>query len=456
LAVVAAPKAIGIVRVSQVRGREGDSFASPNEQRGRIEAECGRQGLRLEKVIEELDVSGGTPLTRREGLRGAVEAVEAGEASAIVVAYFDRLVRSLRVQAEIVERVEAVGGQVLAVDVGAITNGSASQWLSSTLLGAVAEHQRRVTAERVGEAQKRAIARGVAPWKNTTPGYRRNADQVFEPDPDTAPAVVEAFRMRAAGKSVAECRRYLVAHGVDRCQAAVGRLFQDRAVLGELHFGELHNLEAHEPIVTPELFAAAGRASTPRGRVGKSDRLLARLGVLRCVTCDSRLVAGSSNHGSTPGYRCRNPDCPRKVTISANLVEPIVIDAACERAADVEGRASAEAEAQGALTALEKAQDELDAGIRTLAGFEDEAAARERLAELRQVRDDAQEKVDRLSGSGEGITINARDDWHRLSPEGRRDVIKATIRRIAISPDGGRRGDNRGRRERVAIEFVGE
>jgi DNA invertase Pin-like site-specific DNA recombinase len=70
-------------------------------------------------------VSGGTPLDKRDGLRRAVEAVEALEADVIVAAYFDRLVRSLRVQDDLVSRVEAAGGQVLAVDVGRVTNGSA-------------------------------------------------------------------------------------------------------------------------------------------------------------------------------------------------------------------------------------------------------------------------------------------------------------------------------------------
>ena len=36
----------------------------------------------------------------------------------IVAAYLDRIVRSLSVQAEVVTRVEAAGGRVLAVDVG--------------------------------------------------------------------------------------------------------------------------------------------------------------------------------------------------------------------------------------------------------------------------------------------------------------------------------------------------
>lgn len=135
------------------------------------------------RLIDELDVSGGTPLEKRAGLRAAVEAIEAGRAEVLVAASFDRLVRSLRVQDEVVSRVERAGGQVLALDTGAITNGTAGQWLSGTLLSAVAEDQRRMSMERSRSAQPRAIARGVVPWPNIPLGYRRRADGVLKPDP---------------------------------------------------------------------------------------------------------------------------------------------------------------------------------------------------------------------------------------------------------------------------------
>ncbi|HJX48212.1 MAG TPA: recombinase family protein, partial [Gaiellaceae bacterium] len=120
---------------------------SPSEQAERIRAACVRDDLTLVETIEELDVSGGTALAKRPGLRRAVELVEAGEADVIVAAYFDRLVRSLSVQAELVSRVEAAGGAILAVDIGQVTDASAGQWLSGTMLGAVSEYARRVTSE---------------------------------------------------------------------------------------------------------------------------------------------------------------------------------------------------------------------------------------------------------------------------------------------------------------------
>jgi len=213
-------RAIGIVRVSQKKGREGESFVSPEDQRDRIRAACERDELRLVDVLDELDVSGGKPLDERPGLGPAVRAVEDGQADVIAAAYFDRLFRSLAVQAEVVERVERAGGRVLAVDVGNVTNGSAAQWLSGTMLGAMSEYARRTAAERGAEAQRRAVARGVVPWPNVPPGYLRGDDGVLVPDPTGAPIVADAFRTRAGGAAVKSVRAYLPPTGSSAASTA--------------------------------------------------------------------------------------------------------------------------------------------------------------------------------------------------------------------------------------------
>lgn len=444
--------------MSQVGGREGDSFASPGEQRDRIIAACKRDGLTLVKsfgedgIVAELDVSGGRPLAERPGLSLAVDAVETGRAHVIVAAYFDRLVRSLRVQDELVSRVERAGGQVLAVDVGRVTNGSAGQWLSGTMLGAVSEYQRRTAAERSAEAQARAVARGVAPWPNVPPGYERDEDGRLRPDPELAPVVRDAFRQRAAGAPLAEIRRYLAGHGIKRSYHGVQAMFGSRVVLGEIHFGDLVNLRAHPPIVERDVWHAAQSVRVPRGRRAKSERLLARLGVLRCASCGGRMVVGTQtqNGRSYPFYRCGHvrDDCSGRVTISAALVEEIVVDCVREALADMEGRASAERNVLDAEQALERAQADLDAAIRTLAGFEAEDAARERLAELRDVRDAARERVRGLGSTRSVISVSAAADWERLSLEARRALIKAVVERVTVAPGRGR--------ERIAVELVGQ
>jgi len=441
-------RAIGIVRVSQKKGRDGESFVSPEDQRDRIQGACERDGLRLVDVLNELDVSGGKPLDERPGLGPAVRAVESGEAEVIAAAYFDRLFRSLAVQAEVVERVERAGGRVLAVDVGNVTNGSAAQWLSGTMLGAVSEYARRTAAERSAEAQRRAVARGVIPWPNVPPGYRRGDDGVLVPDPTGAPIVAEAFRMRAGGAAVNSVRAYLRSHGIKRSFHGVTSLLGSRVVLGEVHFGELANLEAHEPIVPRDVWQAVQRVSVPRGRRAKSDRLLARLGVLRCGTCGARMVVGTSNRSNYWIYRCPpNGECARRTTISATMVEGVVVEAVRAALADVEGRASAESNTQEAERALDQAQADLDAAIRVLADFADESAAMERLSQLRVARDEARERVERLGGAGTTVTVNAAD-WDRLNLDEQRALVRATCERVTVAP--GRGAD------RITVELFGQ
>jgi DNA invertase Pin-like site-specific DNA recombinase len=447
--------AIGIVRVSGTKGRNGDGFVSPVEQRERIEEACERDGLKLLRAEEEMDVSGGTTLEKRTGLRSAVEAVEAGQAKVVVAAYFDRLVRSLTVQAELVQRVERAGGEVLALDVGRVTEETAGQWLSGTLLGAVAEYHRRSTAERTKGAVKRAVARGVPPWTmNGNPGYDRGEDGRLVPN-DDAPIVAKAFRMRADGATVGDVRRYLDDNGMGRTLSAVSKLLKSRTVLGEIHFGELVNLKAHPAIVDPDTWRRAQRA-VAKGKRPISKRLLARQGVLRCGSCGARMVVGVQTKRGRPYpyYRCpalksggTPGDCPARVTITAELAERVVTDAVRARLAGKEGRTSAEAHAREVEVELERKQQAYDAGIRTLAGHSGELAARETLDRLRDERDEAQVEVDRLGGTSATFTVNADTDWDLLALDGKRELIRRTVKSAVVFKSG--RGA-----ERVAVELL--
>jgi DNA invertase Pin-like site-specific DNA recombinase len=209
-------RAIGIIRVSDAGGRKGESFTSPKTQRQSIEQECEREGLTLLDCFEEIDVSGGKALEDRPRLLEAVRMVEAGEADVIVAAYFDRLVRSLKTQTELLERVEAAGGKVRAVDAGDISAGTSGEWLDSTMRGMMAEYQRRQVIERVRPAMERMIARGVSAGASVPAGYLRPRAEDGSPlpfviDAETAPVIRQVFEARAAGASYPQlCRMPVV------------------------------------------------------------------------------------------------------------------------------------------------------------------------------------------------------------------------------------------------------
>jgi site-specific DNA recombinase len=445
-------RALGIVRVSQTGGREGERFVSPGEQRQRIEEACARDGLNLLAVYEELDVSGGKSLANRPGLGAAVAAIESGEAEAVAAAYFDRLFRSLSTQPEVIDRVEQAGGQVFAVDIGRVTNDSAGQWLSATMVGAASEYFRRSAKERSAEGQARAVARGATPWARVPLGYHRRENGTLEPDPKTVPLVKCVFDMRASGESISHIRNVLKSHGVERSHRGVQVMLASRIYLGEIHFGKLVNLHAHEAIIDRELWGRVQRMVIPRGRHVSSDRLLARLGVLRCGSCGARLGAMKMpKQGDYPIYRCPSTsDCDHHVTISAVIAEDVVSSAVRAALADAEGRASAARNAREAANSLDQAQSSLDAALRSFAatGLADEPAAVERLAELRQVRDDAQARVDQV-GPEASRTVNAGADWDQLSSDGRRALIKAVVESATVAPSG--RGA-----ERIAVRLVGQ
>jgi DNA invertase Pin-like site-specific DNA recombinase len=449
-------RAIGIIRVSQTKGRgktkgREESFVSPGDQRRRIEAECERAGLQLIRCEkDELDVSGGAPLAGRKGLLRAVEAIEAGDADTVVAAYFDRLVRSLQVQGEVVQRVEAAGGSVLAVDVGEVSEGTAGQWLSGTMLGAVSEYQRRTAKERNGNAQRDAVERGVVPWPNIPPGYVRGENGVLVPHPVQAPIVAEAFRLRADGKTIKEVRAHLKANGIERAHHGVQAMLKSRIYLGEVHFGKLVNLDAHEPIVDADVWGGAQRTKL-RGPREKSNQLLARQGVLRCGTCGARMSVGTQrqNGRTYPFYKC-NPtsDCPNRMAIGAKIAEAVIVDRVRAALADIEGRASAGANVRDAELALEQAQQAFDGAIRAFDGF-DEPSARDRLLELRQARDDAQARLEQLGGGASvAVTVNAATDWDLLTLDERRALIRATVERATVAPGRGA--------ERLAVKLFSE
>lgn len=352
----------------------------------------------------------------------------------VLAAYLDRLTRDPGVRDDVIDRVEAADGQVFAVDMGRQTNGTAVEQLTGTLASAVHRYVRRVGAERSREAQVAAIARGVAPWPRIPPGYRRSDDGTLAPDPATRHVVAEAFDMRVGGSTLQAIREHLRANGIDRSYHGVSGLLASRVVLGELHFGDYEpNLAAWPAIVDQDVWQRAQRVRGKSGRKAKSERLLARLGVLRCGSCGARMVVGTANHSAYYIYRCPpNGDCPRRVTIAADAAEDVVVEAARAGLHGIVGRTAVIENVRQARLALERAQHDLDAAIRTLADFANETSAIERLRELQRARDAAQDRLDRIDVPDDAVWLLLDEDWDRLSTTDKRRAISATVERADV------------------------
>ena len=428
-------RAIGITRVSVEGARQEDRLYSYSTQADAIEANCRRDGIELLYVGKERAVSGGANLENRPELSRAVEAVERGEADTIISAYFDRFFRSLAVQAEVIARVERAGGELLALDHGRLTNGTAAERLQANVFGAISQFYREQGAEKSRAGQAAAVARGAIPWARVPLGYRRRGDGTLDVEPAEADLVREAFRMRMRGASTTRIRDMLREHDITRSPRGIIELLRQPLYVGELHFGTIVNPAACTPIIDRDTFRRVQQMKVPRGPQPKSDRLLARLKVLRCGSCHTPLgTMKLPRQGDYPIYRCASQNnCGRHVTISAEIAEVWVWEKVKERLAGFEERARAGERADHLRRDLDNAQDRLDQAVRSYAaaGIEGPASI-ETLTELRAERDRRQEALDRLPPTVD-LVVRVDDD---LPLAARRDVIQTVVRTVTVAPSG--------------------
>jgi DNA invertase Pin-like site-specific DNA recombinase len=463
--------AYGVVRVSEEGGRSGrkttrvihriphvrsagsrrqskvDTFRSPEEQRQRIISAAHYQELEILQTFEEIDVSGRRPLARRKGLSAAVEGIEAGRAKVLIVAYFDRLMRDIDVKREVVRRVEAAGGTVFAVDFGAVSHVTAMQRLTSDMLAIHAEYISRSTGERLGGIQAAAIQEGL-PIGTIPPGYRQDPETFrLVKHEEEAGVMHEAFEMRAAGTSWRAIQKYMAERGIVRSTNSVRKLLHSRTYLGELFHGKHSNPDSHEPIIDKATFDRVqrerGEAFKPvPGR--KSPLLLAGLRILKCGTCGKSLAAAAQVR---PGdkryatYRC-NPNlvCSRRVNIDAQIADAAVSNYVRSLLADESETRGSGQELVYARAEADTAQANYSRAQRNLALSSDEAETQRILAELKELRDQAGERVARLEQAaraiGDAVTLNAHAQWDDLTLDEQRALVRAVLVRVEVAPGG--------------------
>src|SRR5439155_22699124 len=95
----------------------------------------------------------------------------------------------------------------------------------------------------------------------------------------------------------------------------------------------------------------------------------------------------------------------------------------------VKGSAALADSIRKAERAYEQAEANLNAAVEAFTGLDDVAAARENLAGLREALDQARDHLAELqAASAPAVTVSA-DDWHLLTLEEQRGLIRAVIDR---------------------------
>lgn len=306
-------RAVAYVRVS----KERDDMISPELQMRAIRSFATQEGFEIVQQIEDLDLTGTTFDNRSVGR--VIDGIKAGEYEAVLLWKWSRWGRHLEHSLSYLREVEEAGGQVRSAteDIDARTAmGKFSRGMS--LLMADFESQQK--SEGWKEVQARRRDKGLPHGGSARFGYMKDG-KAFVPDPETAPALRDAFERYAAGEAMNQIVTDLAARGFRSTRGnpikanslfatmdsgfAAG-LMRSRSKPGRT--GQRSEFDtwtkgAHEPLIPEATWESylVRRAKTQALPTRLRTAAYSLSGLVRCE-CGARMVAAKASNVST--WRC--------------------------------------------------------------------------------------------------------------------------------------------------------
>jgi DNA invertase Pin-like site-specific DNA recombinase len=329
------------VRVSDVRGRGGESFISPKEQEERCRSLAAARDFSVGEVFSDMDVSGGK--MRRPQLDKAIARIAEGVSGGIIVAKLDRFSRTLVGGLQTLEQINELGGAVVVAD-GEFDTSTATGELVLNMMLSLAQFELRRIKETWATSKRHAVENGIHVARHAPPGYLKGADRRLTLDPGSSQAIREAFAMAAANEPYGRIADYLTEQHVPSGGNAdshwrtyrIKRLLSNRAYLGEARSGHGDvNPDAHPALVDEITWNLAQRAPVTPTLGKTTENLLS--GLARCASCSLAMRHGGARGASVAVYRCSTSTtvhgrCQHPTTISAKRFEDYVIERFLEAA----------------------------------------------------------------------------------------------------------------------------
>jgi site-specific DNA recombinase len=451
-------RVIAYIRVSRTRGRSGQSFISPGQQRTAIERMAEAKGLTIIKWFDELNESGGNG--RRPLWNRAVEMCERGEADGIAVLNLSRFSRSTIDALTMIERIEASGGTLYSASEDFDTSTSAGKAMR-TMLFAAAQMERDNAVERNHLNRSNAVARGVGMGRVPFGYLRDKVTKCFVLDAETAWIVVEIFERRVRRESLNETMKWLRSIGHPMGRTTVRDLTENEAYLGISRSGPYRNEDAHDAIVTRELFARAQAVQNlPPNRTGALSNIAMLKSLVYCASCGSRMPPTWTQGARGPdgkraklaAYACtgRSKDgCTStgyiRVDALDSFIDALVLAMLAggtgplaeavtknERVTETAEAEYAERQILSQLLTNTTLRNVLD-----VSEFAEMVAGQKARVEMRQADSANAQAQAEMLGSFEGSLAEA---WPTLTAMEKRQIVSGFIGQITVKPAHGKRG----------------
>ena len=190
-------RAIGYIRVST--DKQADRGVSLEAQSEKVRAMAVVHGAELVDVI--VDAGESAKSLSRPGMARLLFLVDTGAVDTVIIAKLDRLTRSVKDLAELLERLTKHGVSLVSV-AESLDTGSAAGRLVLNIMTAVSQWEREAIGERTRDAMRHKKSKlefvGNAPY-----GYRQAADKRHvEPEPGEQAILERIHRLRKTGKSL--------------------------------------------------------------------------------------------------------------------------------------------------------------------------------------------------------------------------------------------------------------
>ena len=249
----------------------------------------------------------------RPGLQQALAYGRAKRYDMLLVYRVDRLSRSVRGLAQVLEELDQAGVSFRSATEPSDT-GTAAGRMMVQMLGVFAEFERATLIDRVIAGMERKAARGE--WLGGHPpyGYRLNRDTaLLEPNEAEAPVARLIFdlytKKRLGARGVAN---YLSHHGYRSrpgqlwSHVSVLNVLRNPAYVGKIAFRDTPYDSPHAALVEAETFAKAQGLLRQRGEDASTRRSnttdFLQSGLVVCAACGRRYV-GTAAHGRNARYR---------------------------------------------------------------------------------------------------------------------------------------------------------
>lgn len=286
------------------------------------------------------EVVSGESVTERPEIQNMLRDLETGAADAVLVMDLDRLGRGDMYDSGILDRAFRYSGAKILTPTEAYNPESETWELVFGIKTLVAREELKAITRRMQRGRVASAGEGKSITKIPPYGYKRDENLRLEPDEETAWVVRKMFQMMSDGQG-----RQAIAQELDRLEikppnpkrtnwspSSITAIIKNEVYLGTIIWGQVKHVKrngkykkinlprskwtirenAHEPLVSPELFESANKAHSGRHRPshnvtkGLSNPMA---GIVKCEICGYTMLYQPRPNRPNDVIRCVQPSC---------------------------------------------------------------------------------------------------------------------------------------------------